>query len=224
MFGCKCFIFKKRERLGKFERHCDIGFLVDYASNSKAYRVFNNAIGFIEETCDVEFDKSNSSQEEVIACDDVDDEPLRELMKKMAIGDIKSKEDDEDMPTTSTPHTSLAPQMDQDEEKDEQHLLIHDIHISQEKAQAQAQDVGPPQDTPQEPQVKQTHISKDQPIDLIIGSPSKGVRTCFQYASFCEHYSFVSCVDPTHVEEALKDPDWVMAMQEELNNFTLNEV
>ena len=31
-------------------------------------------------------------------------------------------------------------------------------------------------------------------------------------------------MEPTHVEEALKDPDWVMAMQDELNNFTRNEV
>ena len=119
-------------------------------------------------------------------------------MKKMAIGDVKPKEDDEDMPITSTPHTSLAPQMDQDEENDEQHLPIHDTHISQEEAQAQ--DVGPPEDTPQEPQVKQTHISKDHSIDLIIGSPPKGVRTRSQYTSFCEHYSFVSCVELTHVE------------------------
>jgi hypothetical protein len=26
------------------------------------------------------------------------------------------------------------------------------------------------------------------------------------------------------VEDALRDPDWVVAMQEELNNFTSNEV
>jgi hypothetical protein len=26
------------------------------------------------------------------------------------------------------------------------------------------------------------------------------------------------------VEEALKDPDWLLAMQEELNNFTRNDV
>jgi hypothetical protein len=26
------------------------------------------------------------------------------------------------------------------------------------------------------------------------------------------------------VEDALRDPDWVLAMQEELNNFTRNEV
>ena len=41
---------------------------------------------------------------------------------------------------------------------------------------------------------------------------------------FCEHYSFVFCIEPTSIEEALEDSDWVMAMQEELNNFTRNEV
>jgi hypothetical protein len=35
---------------------------------------------------------------------------------------------------------------------------------------------------------------------------------------------FVSTLEPLKVEEALKDPDWVIAMQEELNNFTRNEV
>ena len=60
---------------------------------------------------------------------------------------------------------------------------------------------------------------------MIIGSSSRGVRTrSRQYASFCEHYLFVSCLEPTHVDEALKDPDWVIAMQEELNNFTCNKV
>jgi hypothetical protein len=58
-----------------------------------------------------------------------------------------------------------------------------------------------------------------------MGDPSGGVRTRRrQYASFCEHYSFVSCLEPTNIDEALEDPDWVMAMQEELNNFTRNEV
>jgi hypothetical protein len=41
-------------------------------------------------------------------------------------------------------------------------------------------------------------------------------------ASFVEHHSFVSCLKPKNVEEALQDPDWVNAMHEELNNFTHN--
>jgi hypothetical protein len=34
----------------------------------------------------------------------------------------------------------------------------------------------------------------------------------------------VSSLEPLKVEDALKDPDWVVVMQEELNNFTRNEV
>jgi hypothetical protein len=112
VLGYKCFILKKREHLGKFEHYCDIGFLVGYASNSKAYRVFNNATSFAEETYDVEFNESNGSQREGISCDDVSDGSLRDVMKNMAIGDIKPKEEDEDVPSTFTPHTSIASQVE----------------------------------------------------------------------------------------------------------------
>ena len=61
-------------------------------------------------------------------------------------------------------------------------------------------------------------------MDNILGSISKEVTTRSRLATFCEHYSFVSSLKPLKVEEALDDPDWVMAMQEELNNFTRNEV
>jgi hypothetical protein len=34
----------------------------------------------------------------------------------------------------------------------------------------------------------------------------------------------VYSIEPYRIEDALRDPDWVLAMQEELNNFTRNEV
>jgi hypothetical protein len=43
-------------------------------------------------------------------------------------------------------------------------------------------------------------------------------------ASFVEHHSFVSCIEPKNVEESLQDLDWVNAMHEELSNFTRSEV
>jgi hypothetical protein len=43
-------------------------------------------------------------------------------------------------------------------------------------------------------------------------------------ANFCQYFSFVSSIELAKVEKALEDEDWVMAMQEELNNFERNQV
>jgi hypothetical protein len=61
-------------------------------------------------------------------------------------------------------------------------------------------------------------------VNSILGDIHKGVTTRTCVAHFCEHYSFVSSIEPYRVEDALRDSDWVLAMQEELNNFTRNEV
>jgi hypothetical protein len=79
VFGCKCFRYKKK-RLTKFESRCDEGFFLDYASNSKAYRVLNKTSEQVVETCDLEFDESNGSQEEVVGYDHVGDE-VQEALK-----------------------------------------------------------------------------------------------------------------------------------------------
>ena len=73
------------------------------------------------------------------------------------------------------------------------------------------------------PRVHQS-IQRDHPVDNILGSIRRGVTTRSRLATFCEHYSFVSSLEPLEVDEALEDLDWVMAMQEELNNFTRNEL
>jgi hypothetical protein len=67
---------------------------------------------------------------------------------------------------------------------------------------------------PPHPRVHQA-IQRDYPVNSILGDIHKGVTTRSRVAHFCEHY---------RVEDALKDSDWVLAMQEELNNFTRNEV
>jgi hypothetical protein len=72
-------------------------------------------------------------------------------------------------------------------------------------------------------QVRAT-IQRNHPVDQILGDISKGATTRSRLANFCEHYSFVSSIEPFRVEEALQDPNWVLAMQEELNNFKRNGV
>jgi hypothetical protein len=61
-------------------------------------------------------------------------------------------------------------------------------------------------------------------LDTIIEDISRGVQTRSRLTLFCEHFLFVSFIEPKKIEEALRDMDWVNAMHEELNNFTRNQV
>jgi hypothetical protein len=81
------------------------------------------------------------------------------------------------------------------------------------------------EEAPQAPptQVREI-IQRNHLVEQILGDISKGVTTRSCLANFCEHYSFVSSIEPFRVEEALQDPDWVLAMLEELNNFKRSEV
>jgi hypothetical protein len=76
---------------------------------------------------------------------------------------------------------------------------------------------------PPHPRVHQA-IQRDHPVNSILGDIHKGVTTRSRVTHFCEYYSFVSSIEPYRIEDALRDPDWVVAMQEELNNFTRNEI
>jgi hypothetical protein len=59
----------------------------------------------------------------------------------------------------------------------------------------------------------------------VLGDPRGGTRTHRkQYASFCKHHAFVSFVEPTTIDEALGEADWILTMQDELKNFTRNQV
>jgi hypothetical protein len=67
-------------------------------------------------------------------------------------------------------------------------------------------------------------VQRDHHVDNILGDIKKGVTTRSRVANFCQHYSFVSSMELFKVEDVLRDSDWVVVMQEELNNFKKNEV
>jgi hypothetical protein len=69
-----------------------------------------------------------------------------------------------------------------------------------------------------------SNVARDHPLDSIIGDISRGIQTISRLTSFCEHFSFVSSIEPKKIDKALKDVDWVNAMYEELNNFKRNQV
>ena len=62
-------------------------------------------------------------------------------------------------------------------------------------------------------------LSKDNIIDDI----NQGVSPRRKF-TYCEHVAFVSQIEPKNVNNALGDRNWVVAMKDELNQLTRNEV
>jgi transposase InsO family protein len=248
VFGCKCYILNKKVKSSKIAPRVDEGFLLGYASNAHGYRVFNNTTGLVEIAIDVIFDESNGSQGHVsngIAGNEI---PPNEAIKKLAIGEVKPQEKDDDEgriwmtnwvvdesvrvvgenpSLQANPSTSSHPIL-------EEVLLPQDMPTIVENEQEEAASEEAIEQDESDDQIQRhslvphprVHqgIQRDHPVDNILGSIRRGVTTRSRLANFCEFYSFVSSLEPLKVGEALSDLDWIIAMQEELNNFTRNEV
>jgi hypothetical protein len=52
-----------------------------------------------------------------------------------------------------------------------------------------------------------SNVTRDHPLDSIIGDISRDVQTRSRLASFCEHFSFMSSNEPKKIDGALKDVD-----------------
>jgi hypothetical protein len=97
VFGCKCFILNKKSKSSKFAPKVDEGFLLGYGTNEHGYRIFNKTTGQVEIAIDVTFDETDGSQKEQVNVDIVGkEEPSFQVIKKLATGEVKPVEDDDE--------------------------------------------------------------------------------------------------------------------------------
>jgi hypothetical protein len=181
------------------------------------------------------FDETNGSQVGQVDLDELDDEEAPCVaLRNMSIGDVCPKDSEE--PTQAQDQLSSSmqaspPTQDEDQAQDDENEDQED-----EPPQEKDNDQGGDNDDQDKEDVQEVQgqrpphlrvhqaIQRDHPVNSILGDINKGVTTRSRVTHFCEHYSFVSSIEPYRVEDALRDSDWVLAMQEELNNFTRNEV
>jgi hypothetical protein len=155
---------------------------------------------------------------EQVDLDELDDEEAPCVaLKNMSVGYVCPKESEEppqaqDQPSSSNKASPPTQDVDQAQDKE-------DEDQEDEPPQEEDNDQGGDE------------VDQDKEDDQGQRVPHPRVHQAIQrdnYSissrSFCEHYSFVSSIEPYRVEDALRDSDWVLAMQEELNNFTRNEV
>jgi hypothetical protein len=235
VFGSKCFILIKRGIKSKFSPKAVEDFLLGYDSNTRAYRVFNKYTGLVEVSCDIVFDETNGSQVEQVDLDELDDDEAPCVaLRNMSIGDVcpkESKEPTQAQDQSSSSNKASPPTQYEEQAQDDENEDREDEPPQEEDNDQGGDDNNKDKEDEQEiqgqrsphPKVHQA-IQRDHPVNSILGDIHKGVSTRSRVAHFCEHYSFVSSIEPYRVEDALRDPDWVLAMQEELNNFTRNEV
>jgi hypothetical protein len=178
------------------------------------------------------FDETNGSQVEQVDLDEIGDEEAPCVaLRNISIGDVCPKESEKPPQTQDQPSSSMQaspPTQDEDEAQNNEGE-DQGVEPPQEESNGQGGDAHDEDEEdeqvpkPPHPRVHQA-IQRDHPVDTILDDIHKGVTTRSRVAHFCEHYSFVSSIEPHRVQEALHDSDWVVAMQEELNNFTRNEV
>ncbi|KAH9801696.1 hypothetical protein KPL71_001121 [Citrus sinensis] len=103
--------------------------------------------------------------------------------------------------------------------KDNQKDVSHGNQDEQHEETNVEQNEGTSQSLPKEWRYVSSH-----PKDVILGDPSRGVTTRSSLRNTCEHNAFISQIEPKSFADAENDESWIMAIEEELNQFERNNV
>jgi hypothetical protein len=154
------------------------------------------------------FNETNGSQVQQVDLDELDDEEaLCVTLRNMSSGDVCPKESEEppqaqDQPSSSnqaSPPTQDEDQAEDDENEDQQDEPPQEEDNDQggdEDNEDKEDDQEIQDQRPPHPRVHQA-IQRCHPVKSILGDIHKGVTIRSRVAHFCEHYSFVSSIEPS---------------------------
>jgi hypothetical protein len=192
-------------------KHTPNNLLLGYDSNTRAYKVFNLSTGLVEVSCDIVFDRTNGSQVEQVDLDELDDEEAPCVaLRNMSIGICVQK-------NLKSLH----------KHKINHHLPYKHLHQLKMRTWLKRMMI----------KIKTMSLLKWR---TLIKGEMKTIKTREMIKRFrikdrhtpesTKQFKEITPSTPylvtftRGIEDALRDPDWVVAMQEELNNFTRNEV
>ncbi|KAJ9546338.1 hypothetical protein OSB04_018881 [Centaurea solstitialis] len=244
-FGCPCTILNTKSHLGKFDSKSEEGFLVGYATQCKGYRVFNSVTRIIEESENVEcnehtpnaqgtgpnwlfdidsFTNSFKTSEQVFTGPST--QQVSEVQPQFVMFPIPTIDPAEFCTNDDQEEGDITPQAgDQTVETLSQPQSPQSNESTPEQADTNLSD------SLQEEAAYQTRTQKNHPSTLVIGdmeSPMLTRHKSKQAGVSNPHLSLISCflsqVEPKKAHDAMKNPSWIEAMQEELLQFVLQHV
>nr|GEU48011.1 hypothetical protein [Tanacetum cinerariifolium] len=202
VFGALCYPKNDREDIGKLGAKGDIGFFIGYSADSCAYRIYNRMTKKIIETMNVLFDELSAMAFE--------QRTSKPGLQSMTSGQISSGLDLTYAPSTITTQQPTKGELD---------LLFEAIATES----SSSQNVDPSNMyTFYQPYPHEFQWTKDHPLELVIGEPSRPVLTRNQLRSdgdMCMYALTVITMEPKNVKEAMTDPAWIESMQEEVLQF-----
>lgn len=230
VFGTMCFVLKDDEHLGNFKSKAHEGIFIGYSLGSKAYRGYMIEYKKVIESMNVTFDDLNlpsvqrtddteTLQFKNMNSNEGEEEPEAETENQALIENNNNDDYDPSSgnsgrftETTSSGRKSHSQHSNSSQGATEG--STNRIHHNNEN-HAESSRANLPRHRVQ---------SRDNPFELILGYPDVGIQT--RRASQNEYLlsGFLFEIEPKKVEEALEDPNWVIAMQEELNQFERQEV
>ncbi|KAK1379914.1 hypothetical protein POM88_026658 [Heracleum sosnowskyi] len=228
VFGAKCFVLiDDNVKRGKFEAKAQEAIFVGYSRRS--YRVYLVGSHTVKESVNVTFDdtkfpniqKEDSSEK--LKFDNLPDSESDDVATPEVIAGNDNNNDDNDPgggggntgnngDTTNTGEESSR-QSSNNSGGENEGSSSHSQHQSEFQGESSRSNLP-----------RQTVWNRAHPFELIIGDPDVGVKTRSATQNECHYSAFLSEMEPKKTEEALTGPDWVIAMQDELNQFEQQQV
>ena len=241
VFGSKCFVLKDNsEYVGKFDAKTFDAIFLGYSLDKTAYRVYVVDQQKVMESTDVSFDDSKFP-----GLKDDDDLAESEALKFENLTLSDDSEDDEPAQPQHQEEQSEPSEHCQSQRSSEPLLLGNspmsgcnisggashatgssnpggashfNESINSGGASSSQTNVPNNEDTSCQNNAHQRRRwNSYHSTENIIGDPNVGVRTRRSIENECLYGCFLSKVEPKKIEDALLDPDWIVAMQEELN-------
>lgn len=234
VFGAKCFVLKDgNEHLGKFDPKAEEGIFIGYSLEAKAYRIYMIKDQKVIESLNVTFDDTKlpslqreKDSESLIIENLHEDFSDTEEEPEVDTGIINNNVND----SSPTNDSRITTSRTQDASRSTTHYGESSVSASNNSGGAGEGSTSHTQHNYEQGETSRPYLprqrvwSRDHPFELIIGDPESGVRTRRATEDECNYAGFISETEPKKVEDALKDPDWVIAMQEELNQFERQKV
>nr|GEV62278.1 integrase, catalytic region, zinc finger, CCHC-type, peptidase aspartic, catalytic [Tanacetum cinerariifolium] len=237
VFGCRCYLLNDYEDVGKLKAKGDIRVFVGYSKEYATFRIYNKrTLSKVDEASkndledlfqdfyDEYFDSSKIMKSSTTNVETLINEEVFHEVSKSFQGESSSSSLNDDvqqspkeviLPLSNTQSISINMIPNGDEASTSHNVFNKRLEDAYFDAITSFHDLSNVH-TYYQPYLHEKKWTKDHPLYKIIGDPKSSVRTRRQLANSCLFSCLLSFIEPANVVEALKDVDWVSAMQEEL--------